>query len=67
MILLLLSENIERLQKNLIKEEYLAFIFKAIDNSNITRDTALISIEQCILYSLHIDLRKTEKFIKILL
>ena len=51
----------ERLYAYLIKEEYLSFIFTAIEKSNTTRDAALVIIGKCILCSLHIDLRITEK------
>lgn len=41
----------------LIKEEYLSFIFTAIDKSKTTREAALALIEQCIPCSLHMDLQ----------
>ena len=59
--------KIELLQTYLIKEEYLSFIFTAIDKSKTTREAALVLIEQCIPCSLHMDLRITEKSIKKLL
>ena len=64
---LLYSSKKERLYTYLIKEEYLSFIFTAIEKSNTTRDAALVIIEQCIPCSLHIDLRITEKLVKSLL
>ena len=59
--------KIELLQTYLIKEEYLSFIFTAIDKSKTTREAALVLTEQCIPCSLHIDLQITEKSIKYLL
>ena len=58
--------KIELLQTYLMNEEYLSYIFTAIDKSNTTRDAALVLIEQCIPCSLHMDLQVTEKLIKIL-
>lgn len=58
---------IELLQTYLMNEEYLSYIFTAIDKSNTTREAALVLIEQCIPCSLHMDLRITEKLIKMLL
>ena len=64
---MLYTGKIELLQTYLMNKEYLSYIFTAIDKSNTTRDAALVLIEQCIPCYLHMDLRVTEKLIKMFL
>lgn len=66
--LLLLFENKRQMLKNLLLDEkYKKIIINVVKRSKSTRDAVLIIMEQAIPCCLHINMRITEKFVKILL
>ena len=55
------------LKNLLLDEKFKKFVINVIKRSKSTRDAALIIVEQAIPCSLHLNMRITEKFVKMLL
>ena len=61
------EEKRQRLRKILLKEKFQSDMLFTINRADLTREAALILIEQAIPCSLHMNMRITEKFVKMLL